>query len=182
MELNFVLEESHVLELANIRVPKFEAKKRSFRMKSLGRLRFNLGLLVLIYVAMLVTFWAVKLVTAYEADGTALFVGLFVGGAVVALLMAFRLRVLRNERVQKIAAQPQRCFLKVTPEMILLSRFGYDQVLAPKAVSAVTQHSTVLIIWHPYGNIAVPRSAFGEGKSETEFLNMVRGASGSTLN
>jgi hypothetical protein len=182
MELNFVLEESHLLELANIRVPKSEKTKRSPLAKSFRRWRFNILGSALVFGALFATFWAVKLLSGYELDRFSLFAGFVVGGALVICLMVVKLRAIKNERVQRIAAQAQRCFVKVTPEMILFSRMGLDEVLSPKAVTAITQHSSVLVIWHPYGYVPVPRSAFGEGKSESEFLTIVRGASGSTLN
>jgi hypothetical protein len=181
MELNFVLEESHLKELGSIRVPKSEKTKRSPLAKTFRRWRVILGS-ALVFGSLFATFWAVKLLSGYELDGFSLFAGFVVGGALVTCLMVLKLRAIKNERVQRIAAQAQRCFVNVTPEMILFSRMGLDEVLSPKAVTAITQHSSVLVIWHPYGYVPVPRSAFAEGKSETEFLNIVRGASGSTLN
>ncbi len=182
MELNFALEKRHVLEIAKLSTPTLEKKKLGRVATYLSNAILNISGIAFIYVVLLVTFWAVNFIWNYQADGFSLLVGFIVGAALAFLLIVFRARALTRKRHESIAAQPQHCFLKVSPDFILLSRNGFDQYLALKAIGAVTEHDTIFIIWHPYGNVIVPRSAFRDAKCESEFLKMVRSGSGSTLN
>jgi hypothetical protein len=183
MELSFVLEKSHLLELARIRAPQVQERKKFGRASFYFRnVRFNLGAIAVVYVVLLIAFWVVKFVSGYESDGTSLFAGFVAGISLAVILFILQIRALRRKRVEQDLVQQQRFSLKITPNVILLSRPGFEQAVAFKAIGAVTQHATVLIIWHAYGHIVVPRSAFEDAPSEEKFLNMVRGASGSTLN
>lgn len=182
MELKFTLEKKHVLEAVKLSIPAFEKKKLGRVATYLGNAALNIAGITFVYVVLLITFWVVNFIWGYQVDGFSLFVGFIVGAVLVILLLVLRVRAVRKARVESSISELQHCALKVSPDFILLSRHGFDQFLALSAVGAVTRHDTILIIWHPYGHIIIPRSAFPDAKSESEFLNTVRSGSGSTLN
>jgi hypothetical protein len=183
MELEFTLEKSHLLEAVKLRAPKVQDKKLGRIGTYFSNLKYNIGVLALIYVVLLATFWAVKFIWGYQADGFSLFVGFVVGAALALLLVLQRVLVARNARDKQFAStQSQHYFLKVTTDFVLVGRKGFEQVLALGAIGAITQHETILVIWHPYGQMIIPRAAFAGTDLENQFLSLVRRGAGATLN
>jgi hypothetical protein len=183
MELSYILEPSHVREIANLPAAEPEPKKQGKFAEALHNARVNILGGAVLYLTLLATFWIVNWVSGYRMDGVSLLVGLVVGFASTLVAVALNRRALKKSRERNAPMPPpQHCHLSVSPEAIQLSRNGYDQIISLKTVGAVTSHRSALVVWHLYGYVIVPRSAFSEPSAERKFLDLVRSSSGSTLN
>lgn len=183
MELSYILEPSHVREIANLPAAKPESKKRGKFAEALHNAKLNILGGVAIYLILLATFWIVNWVSGYRVDGVSLLVGLVAGFALTLAAIAVKARALKKSRERGAPMPPpQHCHLSVSPDAIHLSRNGYDQIISLKTVGAVTSHKSALVVWHLYGYVIVPRSVFPEPTAERKFLDLIRSSSGSTLN
>jgi len=117
----------------------------------------------------------------YRVDGYSLLAG-FIAAFCSLILLGFAKRFARRRQQQGHAEPGQHCSLHFSEEAIRLSKAGYEQVISSAIAGPITQHQHSLVLWHRYGFVIIPRSAFSDPAQECEFLDRVRKSSGSTLN